>query len=111
MKKEKIISFFIFSIFCIPIADIGISIITYGSVYLDFISHNVWNSIPPMNIVNNKINSLLRFFLFFIIYFLVAILTIFTSNDIVILTFTPFIFFAFLYKTKTKCAILWEKHI
>ena len=30
-------------------------------------------------------------FYFFIIYFLVAILTIFTSNDIVILTFTPFI--------------------
>ena len=31
--------------------------------------------------------------LFFILYFLVAILTIFTSNDIVILTFTPFICF------------------
>ena len=31
--------------------------------------------------------------LFFILYFLVAVLTIFTSNDIVILTFTPFICF------------------
>ena len=31
--------------------------------------------------------------LFFILYFLVAILTVFTSNDIVILTFTPFICF------------------
>ena len=31
--------------------------------------------------------------LFFILYFLVAILTIFTSNDVVILTFTPFICF------------------
>ena len=31
--------------------------------------------------------------LFFILYFLVAILTIFTSNDIVILTFTPFVCF------------------
>ena len=31
--------------------------------------------------------------LFFVLYFLVAILTIFTSNDIVILTFTPFICF------------------
>ena len=31
--------------------------------------------------------------LFFVLYFLVAVLTIFTSNDIVILTFTPFICF------------------
>ena len=31
--------------------------------------------------------------LFFVLYFLVAALTIFTSNDIVILTFTPFICF------------------
>ena len=31
--------------------------------------------------------------LFFVLYFLVAILTIFTSNDIVILTFTPFVCF------------------
>ena len=34
-----------------------------------------------------------QYTLFFILYFLVAILTIFTSNDIVILTFTPFICF------------------
>ena len=32
-----------------------------------------------------------QIFLFLIIYFLVSLLTIFTSNDIVILTFTPFI--------------------
>ena len=31
--------------------------------------------------------------LFFVLYFLIAVLTIFTSNDIVILTFTPFICF------------------
>ena len=31
--------------------------------------------------------------LFFVLYFLVAVLTIFTSNDIVILTFTPFVCF------------------
>ena len=31
--------------------------------------------------------------LFFILYFLVAVLTVFTSNDVVILTFTPFICF------------------
>ena len=31
--------------------------------------------------------------LFFLLYFLVAFLTVFTSNDIVILTFTPFICF------------------
>jgi arsenical pump membrane protein len=29
--------------------------------------------------------------LFFILYFTVSILTVFTSNDIIILTFTPFI--------------------
>lgn len=34
-----------------------------------------------------------QFVLFTIFYFLIAILTIFTSNDIVILTFTPFICF------------------
>ena len=34
-----------------------------------------------------------QYVLFFILYFLVSILTIFTSNDIVILTFTPFICF------------------
>lgn len=31
--------------------------------------------------------------LFFVLYFLVAVLTIFTSNDIVVLTFTPFVCF------------------
>lgn len=34
-----------------------------------------------------------QFVLFFILYLLVAVLTIFTSNDVVILTFTPFICF------------------
>ena len=34
-----------------------------------------------------------QYVLFFVLYFLVATLTIFTSNDIVILTFTPFICF------------------
>ena len=34
-----------------------------------------------------------QYVLFFILYFLVSILTVFTSNDIVILTFTPFICF------------------
>lgn len=34
-----------------------------------------------------------QFSLFFLLYFLVAILTIFTSNDVVILTLTPFICF------------------
>ena len=34
-----------------------------------------------------------QFALFTVLYFLVAVLTIFTSNDIVILTFTPFICF------------------
>ena len=34
-----------------------------------------------------------QYVLFFVLYFLVATLTVFTSNDIVILTFTPFICF------------------
>lgn len=34
-----------------------------------------------------------QFALFFILYFLSSILTVFTSNDIIILTFTPFIIF------------------
>ena len=34
-----------------------------------------------------------QYVLFIVLYFLVAILTVFTSNDIVILTFTPFICF------------------
>ena len=34
-----------------------------------------------------------QFYLFFALYFLISILTIFTSNDIVILTFTPFILY------------------
>ena len=34
-----------------------------------------------------------QFVLFLILYLLVAVLTIFTSNDVVILTFTPFICF------------------
>lgn len=34
-----------------------------------------------------------QFFLLIIIYFLVSLLTVFTSNDVVILTFTPFICF------------------
>lgn len=34
-----------------------------------------------------------QYTLFFILYFLVALLTIFTSNDIIILTFTPFIIY------------------
>ena len=34
-----------------------------------------------------------QYFLFVVLYFLVAVLTVFTSNDIVILTFTPFICF------------------
>ena len=34
-----------------------------------------------------------QYFLFFILYVLTSVLTIFTSNDIVILTFTPFICF------------------
>jgi len=34
-----------------------------------------------------------QYVLFFVLYFLVSVLTVFTSNDIVILTFTPFICF------------------
>lgn len=40
-----------------------------------------------------KVSKNNQFVLFIILYFLTAILTIFTSNDVVILTFTPFICF------------------
>ena len=56
-------------------------------------------SLAPLNEVissltsDTSINPLKIFVLFLILYLLVAVLTIFTSNDVVILTFTPFICF------------------
>lgn len=49
---------------------------------------NFFNYLSSIALIKSKGN---QYKIFFTIYFLVAILTIFTSNDIVILTFTPFI--------------------
>lgn len=60
--------------------------ISFLSIVLDELGFFNYISVKAINYVKNN-----QYALFFIIYFLVAILTIFTSNDIVILTFTPFI--------------------
>lgn len=60
--------------------------ISFLSIVLDELGFFNFISVKAINLVKNS-----QWSLFFIIYFLVATLTIFTSNDIVILTFTPFI--------------------
>lgn len=59
---------------------------TYISIYLDELGFFKFLASKASHLAKNN-----QFQLFTIFYFLVAILTIFTSNDIVILTFTPFI--------------------
>ena len=61
---------------------------TILSIYLDELG--LFKYLASVAINKAKGNQHL---LFFVLYFLVAVLTIFTSNDIVILTFTPFICF------------------
>lgn len=60
--------------------------ISFLSITLDELGFFSYIAVKAIKKVNNN-----QYKLFFILYFLVAILTIFTSNDIVILTFTPFI--------------------
>ena len=59
---------------------------TFLSVFLDEVGFFKFLAVLATKKAKNN-----QFSLFFILYFIVAILTIFTSNDIVILTFTPFI--------------------
>ena len=59
---------------------------TFLSIYLDEVGFFKYLAIEM-----TKISSKNQIMLFTMLYILVAILTIFTSNDIVILTFTPFI--------------------
>lgn len=59
---------------------------TFISIFLDEVGFFKLIAIKVLSKVNNN-----QLILFINIYFLVAILTIFTSNDIIILTFTPFI--------------------
>ena len=61
---------------------------TFISIVLDELGLFKWASIKAVKIAKNKQLSLFLSF-----YFLTAILTIFTSNDIVVLTLTPFICF------------------
>ena len=59
---------------------------TFISIFLDEVGFFKYLTIKIVNKVKNN-----QFILFTSLYFLTAILTIFTSNDIVILTLTPFI--------------------
>ena len=61
---------------------------TFLSIVLDELGLFKWASIKAVKIAKNKQLSIFLSF-----YFLTAILTIFTSNDIVVLTLTPFICF------------------
>ena len=61
---------------------------TVLSIYLDELGLFKYLANAAVNKVKGS-----QYFLFIVLYFLVAILTVFTSNDIVILTFTPFICF------------------
>jgi arsenical pump membrane protein len=56
------------------------------SISLDELNFFSYISAKALKIAGNN-----QYKIFFILYFLISILTIFTSNDIVILTFTPFI--------------------
>lgn len=59
---------------------------TFISIFLDEAGFFKLIAIKILSKVNNK-----QITLFICLYFLVAILTVFTSNDIIVLTFTPFI--------------------
>lgn len=61
---------------------------TFISIVLDELGLFKWASIKAVKIVGNS-----QIAIFLSIYFLTAIFTIFTSNDIVVLTLTPFICF------------------
>ncbi len=56
------------------------------SVYLDEAGFFSYVAVKVMKYVKKK-----QIYLFLLLYFLVSVLTVFTSNDIVILTFTPFL--------------------
>lgn len=58
------------------------------SIFLDSTGFFQFCAIIAVNKAKGKVSSL-----FFILYFTVGLLTVFTSNDIIILTFTPFIFY------------------
>ena len=59
---------------------------TFISIFLDEVGFFKLIAIKILSKVNNK-----QITLFICLYFLVAVLTVFTSNDIIVLTFTPFI--------------------
>ena len=73
---------------------------TFMSIVLDelgffeYLAHKALNKAKA----NQKV-------LFFILYALTSILTIFTSNDIIILTFTPFIIFFTIFDTSSYSLI------
>ena len=69
---------------------------TFLSIYLDGVGFFKFLAVFAAKKAKNN-----QFILFLILYGLVSLLTIFTSNDVVILTFTPFICF-FCKKTKVN---------
>ena len=69
---------------------IGILVLFFSMVYISkFLDTTGFFEFIAIYSVSKSGNSSKK--LYFIIYFVVSILTIFTSNDVVILTFTPFI--------------------
>ena len=61
---------------------------TFISIVCDNLNIFKYIAYKSVNLSKNN-----QFLLFTILYFLISVLTIFTSNDIIILTFTPFIIF------------------
>ena len=71
---------------------IGILILFFSMVYISkFLDTTGFFKICATWAIDKAGNNGKR--LFFVVYFIVGILTIFTSNDVVILTFTPIIFY------------------
>lgn len=70
-----------------PLKVIGLFFaMTFLSVFLDEIGFFSYLA----TLIANKVNKS-QFLLFFIFFVLISVLTVFTSNDIIILTFTPFL--------------------
>lgn len=87
VSKESLISLFDFSTVINPIKILILFIsISFISIFLDSVG---FFSLCANKVLAKSKGSNFKFFIF--LYIIVSILTIFTSNDIVVLTFTPFI--------------------
>lgn len=87
ISKESLISLFDFSLVINPVKILILFIsISFISIFLDSVG---FFSMCANKVLIKSKGSNFKFFIF--LYLIVSILTIFTSNDIVVLTFTPFI--------------------